>query len=280
MLSFLESIAGRPELEQAYRLAVQSHETGENSFWNACIEALSLTAQFEGSLSAASKVDGPLLFISNHPFGLIDGLLACKIASELRPNFKILVHKIFCSEIFFKPYFLPIDFDGDRAAIANNISTNRKVIEALKNDEAIIIFPAAGISTSPLIFDRAIDSEWKRLPATLIKRCHPTVIPLHFEGQNSRFFQLASHLSMTLRLALIAHETKRKIGETIRVTVGNPIPPAELASYSSDGTLMDHLRRVVLELGRKDHFLPPEDFIKELRRLQYLPKYLRDDTVR
>ena len=58
----------------------------------------------------------------------------------------------------------------------------------------------------------------------LIQRSKATVVPIWFGGQNSRLFQIASHVSQTLRLSLIFHEVKARIGAELPVAVGAPIP--------------------------------------------------------
>ena len=49
-------------------------------------------------------------------------------------------------------------------------------------------------------------------------------MPVWFGGQNSRLFQIASHVSPTLRLSLIFHEVKTRIGTSLPVVIGAPIP--------------------------------------------------------
>ncbi len=44
--------------------------------------------------------------------------------------------------------------------------------------------------------------------------------PVYFAGQNSRLFQLASHISMTLRLSLLFKEVHDRIGGDIPLRIG------------------------------------------------------------
>ncbi len=81
-----------------------------------------------------------------------------------------------------------------------------------------------------------------RLPGT-------TVVPLFFEGQNSRLFQLASHLSLTLRLSLVFHETARRIGEELPVHIGTPVGPEAIAAMGDRATLLAELRRITYALA-------------------------------
>lgn len=70
----------------------------------------------------------------------------------------------------------------------------------------------------------AVDLPWAPFTAKLLRASKATVVPIYFVGQNSRLFQLASHLSLTLRLSLVFRETARRIGSRLKVRVGEPIP--------------------------------------------------------
>ena len=77
----------------------------------------------------------------------------------------------------------------------------------------------------------AVDLPWAPFTAKLIRMTEPTVVPIFFTGQNSRLFQIASHLSLTLRLSLVFRETARRIGTRLQVRVGKPIAYSELAGF-------------------------------------------------
>ena len=51
-----------------------------------------------------------LLMIANHPFGIIDGIIMCSIASKIRSDFKILTHETLQFAPELNKYILPIDF--------------------------------------------------------------------------------------------------------------------------------------------------------------------------
>jgi hypothetical protein len=74
------------------------------------------------------------------------------------------------------------------------------------------------------VLDGAVDPAWKLFTAKAIRRAGATVVPVFFEGQNSRLFQLASHVSLTLRLGLLFNELRNKIGSAVAVRIGAPAP--------------------------------------------------------
>jgi putative hemolysin len=78
------------------------------------------------------------------------------------------------------------------------------------------------------------------------------VVPIFFEGANSRLFQVASHMHVTLRMALLIKEFKRRTDEPVNVVIGEPIDPGELAAYATDQkAMMDFLRARTYALSPK-----------------------------
>ena len=116
----------------------------------------------------------------------------------------------------------------------------------------MVVFPAGAISTTPdkLGLKPAVDGRWQPFVSQLIQRSKATVAPIWFGGQNSRLFQIASHVSPTLRLSLIFHEVKTRIGTCLPVAVGAPIPFASLAAIRDRQALADDLRARVYALSR------------------------------
>jgi putative hemolysin len=87
-----------------------------------------------------------------------------------------------------------------------------------------------------------VDDDWKPFTAKLITHGRAAVTPVFFEGQNSRLFQIASHLSLELRLALVFREVRRRMGKTISVGIGETLSPAMLEVAGKRRDLMEFLR--------------------------------------
>lgn len=76
------------------------------------------------------------------------------------------------------------------------------------------------------------------------------MVPIYFDGHNSRLFQLASHMHQTLRLALLVKEFRARIGMPVRLVIGQPLDPARIAAEAGDARrLMDHLRAETYRLS-------------------------------
>jgi putative hemolysin len=95
-----------------------------------------------------------------------------------------------------------------------------------------------------------VDARWQPFVSQLIQRSKAVVVPVWFEGQNSRLFQIASHPSTTLRISLIFHEVRSRIGTSVAVAIGAPIPFASIAAVKDRQALADELRARVYALAR------------------------------
>lgn len=266
----LERLTGRRRLERIYD-TVLDREADHRKLWGAALRELRVNVDYNPEQLAKVPGEGPVILIANHPYGVLDGLIICHFAALIRPTFKILIHKALNREPRVEKYMLPIDFDANEEAAQTNIETKRRAMETLRDGNAVVIFPAGGISTTvngP--FGRAVDLEWKLFVTKLIQMTAATVVPIYFHGQNSRIFQMASHVSETLRLALIIHEVNRKRGKTVNVTIGDPIPYTALAGIRRRKELLDHLRDSIYALSHQKikHF-PPARLPSEKRAMKH-----------
>ena len=172
-----------------------------------------------------------------------------------------------------KGSLIPVDFSGTEEAKQTNIDTRKEALVTLLEGGAIGIFPAGGVAVSEKPHKGpAIDTPWHPFAAKLINKSGATVIPVYFGGQNSRLFQLASHMSYTLRLALFFFETARRIGSEFELAVGEPITPEQIAQFSSRKELNTYLRKQTFDLASQlsepKVGYPPHD------REFYFPKHM------
>lgn len=246
----VEVATGQKTLERIYREHRRSVREGE-SFWQAAVRLLALDIRFDAKALARIPRSGPVVIVANHPYGVLDGIVISWLAEQVRPDFKVLTHSLLLRAPEARPYLLPVDFSDRAEAQATNLASRAAARRHLSEGGCVVVFPAGGISTAPDRLGRgpAIDAPWQPFTAQLIQRAQASVVPLHFAGQNGRMFQIASHLSLTLRLSLIFHEMKAKIGTVLPVAIGDPIPYADLRAFGDRQGLTRALRARVDCLG-------------------------------
>ena len=253
LIKTVERIGGQPKLKAIYEKYRADAGVGNVApFWNEVVERLDLNLDIQGRVPR--KLDGPTIFIANHPYGVLDGIVLCWIASQSRPNFKILIHQALCRIPEMADHVLPIDFSGTRDAQKVNLASRAAAREHLAEGGSLLVFPAGAISTTPKFLSRkAVDWDWQPLAARLIRQTKADVVPVFFAGQNSQLFQYASHISQTLRYALIFHEVFRRVGTKFEASIGDVIPYTSLASYETTEQLTAFLHQSILDLNQNYH---------------------------
>jgi len=242
IIRVIEYLSGQPELKRMYLERKHSPVPGE-SFWNAAVRKLRLTIDFNEEGLAEIPTRGPVIVVANHPFGVIDGLVACWLVAKVRTDFKVLAHALLYRAEEIRPFILPIDFEQTRAALETNIKSRAEATALLKRGGALIVFPSGMVSTTPHVFaHEAKDPDWKTFTARMIVQGEAPVVPIFFYGQNSRLFQAVSHVSMTLRLSLLLKEAHDRIGCRIRALIGKRLPHDDLRAIRDRKKLMAFLR--------------------------------------
>ncbi|MEM1382618.1 MAG: lysophospholipid acyltransferase family protein [Pseudomonadota bacterium] len=247
----IENLTGRPRL---LRMALgYEHEVeAGRDFWQVMRERYQITLELiTGELENIPR-DGPLVMVANHPYGILDGLVMGWMLSKMRGDFRIIAHSVFRKAKDLEKVILPIDFSETRDAVRLNIETRKEALDYLAGDGAIAIFPGGTVSTAAKPFGRPLDPVWKTFTAKMIAKSNAQVVPVFFDGQNSRLFQVASHLNTTLRMALLINEFDSRVGGPIRLSIGETLPQEEIQSRARDPkALMDYLRRETYRLSPK-----------------------------
>ena len=250
----VEKLSGQPKIAELYE-HYRDHLAHDVPFFEAAMRLLELDVQFSAGRLAAIPTEGPLVVVSNHPFGVLDGLVICWLISLRRPDFKVLTNSALDGVPEARPYLLPVDFAPTKEAMEANIAMRKEALAHVKSGGCVIVFPGGGVATTPRPFDKtAVDDEWKPFTAKLITHSGASVTPVYFGGQNSRLFQLASHFSLELRLALVFREDKRLMGTALPVNIGETLTAEDLKDAGKRKGLMEFLReRTYAMAGAEQH---------------------------
>jgi len=251
LIRTVENLTGRVSLIRKAR-GYESEVALGRDFWRVMVDRYNLDLEIVGGALENIPSYGPLIVISNHPYGILDGLMMGHILSEVRGgDFRIIAHQVFKKASELNRIILPISFDSSKEAIRLNLETRKEALRYLGQGGAMGIFPGGTVSTSLRPFGQPLDPGWRTFTAKMVARSGATVVPIYFEGQNSRVFQVASHVHPTLRTALFVNEFKKRVGGRVPVVIGEPIDALEIEARAGDQrALMDFLRTETYALAR------------------------------
>lgn len=249
LIRAIEKVSGQPRLKRLYD-EYRLQGGSDRPFWQEAIDRLRVSLDYDEAQLRNLPAEGPLIVVSNHPFGVLDGLSACHLVSQRRNDIKLMAHATFDRAPELRPYLLPIHFEGASTALRSNVAARQAALQHLRDGGAVIIFPAGRVSTAEKIFGPATDAPWKLFVSAMVQRSDATVLPIYFEGQNSWRFHLASRIGEAWREALLMYELARRIGSDVTVRIGQPIQAAALPDIDDRHRLLDDLRRRVYALSR------------------------------
>jgi putative hemolysin len=252
LIRVMENLGGRPILERMYRDWSAQPHVGETIF-AAAIRLMGIDVQTDYAAWRGIPRTGPVLIVANHPFGVIDGLTIGHLATLVRRDVKIMAHSLLCQPPEVRPYILPVDFGGTASARRTSAQTRKSAVEWLAGDHVLVVFPAGGVATAATPFSNEIlESAWHPFLARLLDVPGLTILPAFFAGQNSRLFHVVSHISYTLRLALLIFESMRHFNNTIHVTLGDARSSTDFADAGEKLAKVQKLRQITYRLAGPD----------------------------
>lgn len=248
-VSALEVLFGRNKIESVY-YRLKANEFSIQSFFSRALVEAGISVDYDAEQLNAIPGKGPLMFVANHPFGVVDGVILCDLALKSRGDFRILLNSLLCQDSQLAPFFLPIDFEDNRHAIKTNIRSKQLALQYLSRDIPVLIFPSGMVSTANRFgFGAVTDAPWTTFAAKIIREAGATVVPVYFHGHNSRKFHVASHIAEPLRMALLVHEALKMFGQQVKVEIGAPICWSELEDLKGRAALTSHLYQRVQALA-------------------------------
>ncbi|WP_312089913.1 lysophospholipid acyltransferase family protein [Chryseobacterium sp.] len=199
---------------------------------------------FEEDLAKIPKT-GPFILVSNHPLGAIDGILMCKILSEIRPDFKVMGNFLLEKIKPMEPYVIPVNpFEG-RKEIRNSASGMRETLKHLENGGCVGIFPAGEVSNKNNPYGEILDKDWEKPALKLIRMAKVPVVPMYFHAKNSTLFYQIAKIHPNLQTLMLPSEMMNDREKPIRIRIGRPISVKVMDEMESIEELGEFLKTKV-----------------------------------
>lgn len=192
--------------------------------------------------------DGRYLFVANHPFGGMDGMMLADRLIDRFGDVRVVVNDILMHIEPLRPLWLPVNKHG-----VQNQHYARLIDEAFHGDKPILTFPAGLCSRR--IGGQVTDLRWR---PNFLKKAFAAdrqIVPVFVEGELSDFFYRVDRIRRMLgiRFALemlwLPDEMFRQAGRSFRIVVGEPVSREELARFGSPAEQLDFVRGKCYSLG-------------------------------
>lgn len=221
MIRYLERIVHQDEINE---FMMASSHIRDVDFIHAVFERFDIKYTSTG-LEKLSK-DGRYLFVSNHPFGGMDGMmLVDELNSRLGPA-KIIANDLLMNITNLHGVFVPVNKHGGQS---------REVLsqfrESMNSDISIATFPSG--LCSRMIDNKVADLEWKTSFIKDAIKSKRDIVPVYFDGKLSNFFyrlykiRKALGVKFNIEMLYLVDEMFKQCGGRFNICFGDPIPLSE-----------------------------------------------------
>lgn len=232
---------GLTKVNEIHQRTNQSKLVGAE-YLRSTLEGFGVSCRVAETDLARVPLSGPVVVVSNHPYGGIDAIMLLELLANQRKDARIMANHLLMHVPKAAPYLIPVDPFGGPDARRSNLSSMRDALKHLRNGGILAVFPSGTVAHFHWSKRGVVDPDWSPHVATLIRKSGATVLPIFFPGRNSVAFQVAGLVHPLFRTALIPGETVKRRGQTVNVRIGQPIPYSNLTGFDSDDQLIRFLR--------------------------------------
>jgi len=213
-------------------------------------EELGCSASIDG-IEHIPTDDRPVIFVSNHPLGGLDGMIIAQMIHEHRPRpLKVIVNELL---MFMEPI-------ADLWAPVNKVGhlTKEQALEQQRmweSESDVLSFPAGACSRLQRIKGKwqICDLEWQKNFIQRAKEYKRDIVPIYFEGRNSRFFYTLAllrkwlHIKINIEMLYLVDEMYGAHGKHFQVHVLPPIPYTTFDTTQTPKAWAQYVKSIVYE---------------------------------
>ncbi|MCW8125574.1 lysophospholipid acyltransferase family protein [Microbulbifer halophilus] len=196
---------------------------------------------------------GPLVIVSNHPLGSLDGLALIDMVARVRKDVKAVASQLLWNIEPLRSYLLPVDNFNGRTRRGDV----EGIYEYLRADGAVIVFPAGEVSR--LTPQGVRDGRWNPGFARFAEKTGAPILPVQVRGRNSLWFYGLSMVNRPLSTLWLIREMFKQSHGSIDIRVGNPVEAEHFRQWPLTSRAQARLwRRHVYRLHKSPRPLGPE----------------------
>lgn len=214
-------------------------------------------------LGCSASIDGieniptdgkPLIFASNHPLGGLDGMIIAQMIHESRSSrgdsrpLKVIVNDLL---MFMEPLaglWAPVNKVG---RLTKEQAQQQHALWESETD--VLTFPAGICSRLQRIDGKwqIQDFEWQKNFIQRVREYQRDIVPIYFEGRNSKFFYTLAyirkllHIKLNIEMLYLVDEMYGAHGKHFKVHVLPPISHTSLDTSKSPKEWAEYIKQIV-----------------------------------
>ena len=250
IIQTIEHLTGKLRLLRKIRRFEAMGVPHGQAFWKQALDVMGIELKTPQEQIDRIPKDGPLIITSNHPHGLVDGMVLAELIGRVRTDYKILTRSLLTGITEIDHFMIPVPFPHEEDALEKNLVMRKDAMNHLKGGGVVILFPSGVVGASKTAFGPVVEEQWNPFTAKMIQRSQAKVLPVYFPGGNSRWYQVANQISPTLRQSLLLFEVVKALNKPQTPVVGQLIDRPEIKDWADNPRgFVSWLRDETLKLG-------------------------------
>ena len=205
------------------------------------LENMNITIDVSAEQLENIPKEGGFVLVANHPFGGIEGVMLLSAIAKVRPDFKVMANFILSHIPNLKECFFAVNPFEKNPEWKSSVGGIKGAIQHIAAGNGLGVFPAGEVSRYHG-HDYPEDLPWSTSIARIIKNANVPVIPVFWEGRNSKLFYAVDKIHPMLGTARLTKELINKHDTRFALQIGKPILPSELEVYDNPKDLAAYLR--------------------------------------
>ena len=242
ILRYLRRIVHQEELNEGL---FGLREARDLDFISGALDVLGVTATINGD--ERFPRNGRIIVVSNHPLGGLDGMVLINTIGRRYGQVLVPANDLLLNLPNIRKLLVPVNKHGSNRG---NLSL---IEECFAGGAPILHFPAGLCSRRR--GGRVRDLGWQKSFIVRARRHDRAIIPVHFSGENSRFFYRLANLrrwsgiKANLEMVYLVDEMFKQRGAALSATIGRPISSSTFDRRLDDWSWARSVRRHVYRLG-------------------------------
>ena len=250
IIQTIEHLTGKLRLLRKIRRFEAMGVPHGQAFWKQALDVMGIELKTPQEQIDRIPKDGPLIITSNHPHGLVDGMVLAELIGRVRTDYKILTRSLLTGITEIDQFMIPVPFPHEEDALEKNLVMRKDAMNHLKGGGVVILFPSGVVGASKTAFGPVVEEQWNPFTAKMIQRSQAKVLPVYFPGGNSRWYQVANQISPTLWQSLLLFEVVKALNKPQTPVVGQLIDRPEIKDWADNPRgFVSWLRDETLKLG-------------------------------
>jgi 1-acyl-sn-glycerol-3-phosphate acyltransferase len=228
VLRYLERIVHQKEINQF----IIDHPDAKNEhFCKAVMTYFNVELDIRGIENIPKT--GRVTLAMNHPLGGMDAMALVSGLMNHRTDLKFIVNDLLLSLEGLRGMFVGVNKHG-----VNGASKHQQIDDLFSSGSAICIFPAGLVSRK--VDGKIRDLEWKKTFVLLSKKHDMPIVPIHINGELSKFFYRLSKIrsavgiKANIEMLYLADEMFAQRNKKMIITIGKALPPSHFTTDKTD----------------------------------------------